>query len=172
MKRLLFIALSAAALLALAGCGSMNITAQEASDAGASSGSSIAAYPETMHLSAGGQDTIQVSGAQTRDLIWASSDRSVAIVDESGKVTAQGPGNCTVTIASKTDSNVSSHVEVVVEGGQTAAATSGATTATAATTSPPGASTSRIGGSMSLREIKETSVTASVGTSGRSSGFM
>ena len=122
MKRLLFIALSAAALLALAGCGSMNITAQEASDAGASSGSSIAAYPETMHLSAGGQDTIQVSGAQTRDLIWASSDRSVAIVDESGKVTAQGPGNCTVTIASKTDSNVSSHVEVVVEGGQTAAA--------------------------------------------------
>lgn len=116
MKRLL-LALSAAALLALAGCGSVNITTQEAA---ASAG--IAAYPETMHLSAGGQDTIQVSGAQARDLIWASSDRAVAVVDESGKVTAQGPGNCTVTIASKTDSNVSSHVEVIVEGGQTAAA--------------------------------------------------
>ena len=117
MKRLLFLALSAA-LLTLAGCGSVNITAQEASSAA----SGIAAYPETMHLSAGGQDTIQVSGAQTRDLIWASSDRAVAIVDESGRVTAQGPGNCTVTIASKTDSNVSCHVEVIVEGGQNAAA--------------------------------------------------
>ena len=117
MKRLLLAALlSAAALLALAGCGSINITAQEASSDGASSTASIAAYPETMHLSSDGQDTIQVSGAQTRDLIWASSDRSVAIVDESGKVTAQGPGNCTITIASKSDSSQSAHVEVVVKG--------------------------------------------------------
>jgi len=117
MKRLLLAALlSAAALLALAGCGSINITAQEASSDGASSTASIAAYPETMHLSSDGQDTIQVSGADTRDLIWASSDRSVAIVDESGKVTAQGPGNCTITIASKSDSSQSAHVEVVVKG--------------------------------------------------------
>lgn len=117
MKRLFLCALCAAALLSLAACGSVTSTPQEAPSAG-----SIAAYPETMHLTAGGQDTIQVSGAEARELIWASSDRSVAIVDESGKVTAQGPGNCTITIASKTDSSVSSHVEVVVEGGQTAQA--------------------------------------------------
>jgi len=114
MKRLLLLsALFAAALLLMAGCGSASGTVQEST--GTAAAASIAAYPETMHLSADGQDTIQVSGAETRDLIWASSDRSVAIVDESGKVTAQGPGNCTITIASKTDSNVSSHVEVVVE---------------------------------------------------------
>lgn len=126
MKRLLLLAVLSAALLALAGCGSVNITAQEAPASGtaatASTSTSIAAYPETMHLTADGQDTIQVSGASARDLIWASSDRSVAIVDESGKVTAQGPGNCTITIASKTDSNVSSHVEVVVEGAAAAPA--------------------------------------------------
>ena len=113
MKRLLLLsALFAAALLLMAGCGSASVTVQESSGTAAAS---IAAYPETMHLSTDGQDTIQVSGAETRDLIWASSDRSVAIVDESGKVTAQGPGNCTITIASRTDSNVSCHVEVVVE---------------------------------------------------------
>ena len=120
MKRLLLLSLPFAALLLLAGCGSINITAQETPSSGSAASStvsaSIAAYPETMHLSPDGQDTIQVSGAETRDLIWASSDRSVAVVDESGKVTAQGAGNCTITIASKSDSNVSCHVEVVVEG--------------------------------------------------------
>ena len=114
MKRLLLLSVFSAALLLLAGCGSAKVTIQEA-PAPTEASASIAAYPETMHLSQDGQDTIQVSGAQARDLIWASSDRSVAIVDESGKVTAQGPGNCTITIASKTDSNVSCHVEVIVE---------------------------------------------------------
>ena len=115
MKRLLLLSVFAAALLLLAGCGTAKVTIQEASSPTEVSASSIAAYPETMHLSQDGQDTIQVSGAQARDLIWASSDRSVAIVDESGRVTAQGPGNCTITIASKTDSAVSCHVEVIVE---------------------------------------------------------
>ena len=115
MKRLLLLSVFAAALLLFAGCGSANVTVQEAPSPQEASSSSIAAYPETMHLTQGGQDTIQISGAQPRDLIWASSDRSVAIVDESGRVTAQGLGNCTITIASKTDSKVSCHVEVIVE---------------------------------------------------------
>ncbi len=135
MKRLLFLTvLSAAALLLLAGCGSVNITAQEAPASGsaASSSLSIAAFPETMHLSSDGQDTIQVSGAETRDLIWASSDRSVAIVDDSGKVTAQGAGNCTITVASKTDSSASCHVEVIVEGAAQSQQTASAQTTTQA----------------------------------------
>ncbi len=147
MKRLLFLsALSIAALLLLAGCGSVNITAQEApaqseSQApAAASTASIAAYPETMHLSADGQDTVQVSGADARDLIWASSDRAVAIVDESGKVTAQGPGNCTISIASKTDSSVSCHVEVTVEA-PAAAAQQQTAPAQAATQTPAQAPT-------------------------------
>ena len=41
-----------------------------------------------------------------------------------------------------------------------------------ATIRPPGASTSAIGGRMSFREMNETSVTATSGTSGRSSAFM
>ena len=109
MKRLLFLC---AALFLLTGCGTVSTVSQQAP--AAPSSAAIAAYPETMHLSDGGHDTIQVSGAQSRDLIWASSDRSVAVVDASGQVTAQGAGSCTISIASKTDSTVSTHVEVIV----------------------------------------------------------
>ena len=109
MKKLVFLA--AAAILLLAGCGAV-------SDIGASALESIAAYPETINLTEGGAETIRVvltpSDAEKQDLLWASSNREVAVVDESGKVSAVGKGSCTITIASKAYSDISCHVEVIV----------------------------------------------------------
>lgn len=115
MKKLIFLA--AAAVLLLAGCGA-------ASDSGSSPLESIAAYPETINLTEGGAETIQVvltpSDAEKQDLLWASSNREVAVVDESGKVSAVGKGSCTITIASKAYSDISCHVEVIVGQGEAA----------------------------------------------------
>lgn len=115
MKKLVFLA--AAAILLLAGCGAV-------SDIGASELESIAAYPETINLTEGGTETIQVvltpSDAEKQDLLWASSNREVAVVDESGKVSAVGKGSCTITIASKAYSDISCHVEVIVGQGEAA----------------------------------------------------
>ena len=115
MKKLVFLA--AAAILLLAGCGAV-------SDIGASALESIAAYPETINLTEGGAETIQVvltpSDAEKQDLLWASSNREVAVVDESGKVSAVGKGSCTITIASKAYSDISCHVEVIVGQGEAA----------------------------------------------------
>lgn len=115
MKKL--VCLAAAAVLLLAGCGA-------SSDSGASPLESIAAYPETINLTEGGAETIQVvltpSDAEKQDLLWASSNREVAVVDESGKVSAVGKGSCTITIASKAYSDISCHVEVIVDQGEAA----------------------------------------------------
>lgn len=115
MKKLVFLA--AAAILLLAGCGAV-------SDIGASELESIAAYPETINLTEGGTETIQVvltpSDAEKQDLLWASSNREVAVVDESGNVSAVGKGSCTITIASKAYSDISCHVEVIVGQGEAA----------------------------------------------------
>ena len=104
--------LGALALL-LTGCGTT----------GSSSGQSLeslAAYPETMHLKEGGSEIIQVvftpEDAEEQGLLWTSSNRSVAVVDERGMVSALAPGNCTVTVASKSYSEISCHVEIIVSG--------------------------------------------------------
>ena len=118
MKKLIFLAMGA---LLLAGCGG----APAVSNGGFSNGSgpalaSVAAYPETINLSVGSHETIQTvltpADASEQDLIWASSNREVAVVDESGKVSAVGAGTCTITVASKAYSDVSCHVEVIVSG--------------------------------------------------------
>ena len=116
MRKSIFLA--GCLLLLLAGCSTSAQTAGQALE-------SIAAYPETMNLSVGTSETIQVvltpSDASEQDLVWASSNRAVATVDESGMVSALAEGSCTVTIASKEYSNISCHVEVIVgEGGASA----------------------------------------------------
>lgn len=112
MKRF---ALCLAALLLLAGCSGESPPAGTATQ-------SISAYPETLELQSGGSGDIQVvmtpAGDQAKDLLWVSSNSSVATVDGSGKVQAVGAGNCTITAASKTDSEVSCTVSVTVGGGQ------------------------------------------------------
>ena len=114
MKKRIFLA--AAALLLLAGCSADT-------GSGTTALESIAAYPETINLTEGGTETIQVvltpSDVEKRDLLWASSNREVAVVDESGKVSATGAGSCTITVASKAYSDVSCHVEVIVGPGET-----------------------------------------------------
>lgn len=102
--------LGALALL-LAGCGSTDNSTTQSLE-------SLAAYPETMHLNEGGSEIIQVvftpEDAEEQELLWTSSNRSVAVVDERGMVSALAPGNCTVTVASKSYSDISCHVEVIV----------------------------------------------------------
>ncbi len=118
MKKLVFLA--AAAMLLLAGC-SLPFDFGFLGDRGGSDASalrSIAAYPETINLAEGGSETIRVvftpSDAEEQDLLWASSNREVAVVNERGTVSAVGEGSCTITIASKTYSDISCHVEVIV----------------------------------------------------------
>lgn len=113
MKRQICIFLLGALALVLAGCGSTdNATAQSLE--------SLAAYPETMHLNEGDSEIIQVvftpQDAEEQGLLWTSSNRSVAVVDERGMVSALAPGSCTVTVASKSYSEISCHVEVIVNG--------------------------------------------------------
>ena len=125
MRQRAFLVMAVSLLLLLGGCGA---------DSGGVGGglTDLAAYPETMTMRAGDHDTIQVvltpSDTAEKALIWATSNRSVAVVDESGKVTAMSPGSCTVTIASKTNSDVSCHVEVIVEGADAAPASAAAVT--------------------------------------------
>ncbi len=99
--------------LVLAGCGSTG-------NSPAQSLESLAAYPETMHLNEGDSEIIQVvftpEDAEEQGLLWTSSNRSVAVVDERGMVSALAPGSCTVTVASKSYSEISCHVEVIVNG--------------------------------------------------------
>ena len=114
MKKLVWLALTA--VLLLAGCSSSGASSAGLED--------ISAYPETMNLSVGDHQMIQVvltpADADHKNLIYATSNQSVAVVDSSGKVTAVGKGTCTITVASQAYSDVSCHVEVVVGGGQTA----------------------------------------------------
>ncbi len=49
------------------------------------------------------QATIKPDNATNKDVIWTSSDSSVASVDESGKVTALKEGVATITVSSKND---------------------------------------------------------------------
>lgn len=111
MKLRIFLA--AAGMLMLAGCGASSESIGLALE-------SMSAYPETMNLTQGSSETVQVvltpAEAENQDLIWASSNREVAVVDESGKVSATGAGSCTITIASKSYSDISCHVEVIVAG--------------------------------------------------------
>lgn len=115
MKKLIF--LVAIAVLWLAGCGA-------SPDSHGLPLESIAAYPETINLTEGGAETIQAvltpSDAEEQDLIWVSSNREVAVVDENGKVSALREGACTITIASKAYSDISCHVEVIVGQGESA----------------------------------------------------
>ncbi len=110
MKKIVFLALSA--ILLLAGCGGSGSSSAGLED--------IAAYPETMNLSVGDFQTIQVvltpSDGEQTDLIYATSNQAVAVVDASGKVTAVGAGACTITVASQSYSDISCHVEVIVGG--------------------------------------------------------
>ena len=106
-----YIFLAGALALLLAGCGTSAPDQTEAL-------TSIAAYPETMHLTVGSHEGIQVvltpSDASEQELVWASSNKAVATVDEAGMVSALSQGTCTVTVASKAYSTVSCHVEVIV----------------------------------------------------------
>lgn len=107
---------AALCLLLLAGCGA-SLEETESPTPGQAL-ESIAAYPETMKLDVGESQLIQValtpSDAQETGLIWASSDRKVAVVDEAGRVSALAAGSCTVTVASEAYSDVSCYVEVIV----------------------------------------------------------
>lgn len=118
MKRQLLLA---AALLLLSGCGAAPPAETPAS---------MAAYPETTHLQAGDSEVIQVvltpEESGDKDLIWASSDQSVAVVDEAGMVSAIAPGTCTVTVASSTNSQLSCRVQVIVDQEETTRAAAAA----------------------------------------------
>ncbi len=111
MKKTIFLWL--ALVLFLAGCSTAGVKKSVPLE-------SIAAYPEQIRLQKGDTEVIQVvitpNNADEQELVWATSDQSVAIVDKNGVVSALEPGHCTVTVASKAYSQISCHVGIIVTG--------------------------------------------------------
>ena len=73
---------------------------------------------EEIRLAPGDLVTAQINvlpnRAQNKKLSWTSSDDLVATVDQNGKVTAQGVGECTITVQSEKNESVSAQIDVVV----------------------------------------------------------
>lgn len=113
MKRSLTLTMFALlAVLVLTGC------TGETPQSGGGKLESMAAYPATLQMNKGDQTVIQVvltpEDAEDTDLLWVSSNHSVVTVNDKGMVDAVGDGQCTVTAASKTNSEISCTVEVTV----------------------------------------------------------
>jgi uncharacterized protein YjdB len=70
---------------------------------------------ETATLSA----TVSPSNATIKDIIWESANPQVAIVDQSGTVTALSPGTTTITATANDGSGVSASCNVVVKSVET-----------------------------------------------------
>lgn len=74
--------------------------------------------PTTAELKEGEELTltyrIEPSNATNKELIWSSSDETVATVDRKGKVTAIKAGTTTITVASKANPEVKATCEVTV----------------------------------------------------------
>ncbi len=58
--------------------------------------------------------TVQPSDATNKAVTWTSSNKSIATVSTSGKVTAVAPGECTVTATAKDGSGVKAECQVTV----------------------------------------------------------
>ncbi len=65
---------------------------------------------ETQELTA----EVYPSNASNPNIRWSSSDINVAWVDQSGKVTASGPGTCTITCSATDGSGVTAECQVTV----------------------------------------------------------
>lgn len=93
-----------------------------------SSLTSMKAYPQNLQLKAGDKSHIKLaltpSGASSSDIMWVSSNKEIASVDSKGNVTGRSEGTCTITAASKTQSSVSSDIQVTVSAGAEQSATS------------------------------------------------
>ncbi len=78
---------------------------------------SIRAYPESIEMEEGDSHDITIvtspSDIGKNDILWVSSNESVATVSSAGKVKAKGEGTCTITAASS-NSEVSADVEIKV----------------------------------------------------------
>lgn len=63
------------------------------------------------------QMNVKISPTTTtdRNLLWGSTNKTVATVDESGLVTALAPGKTTITVISEADLRVSDIMEIEVQ---------------------------------------------------------
>lgn len=97
-------------------------------------------------LTVGNTHTIQATllpeTTTDTDLVWSVCNASIATVDEHGTVTAQGPGNCVVTVATP-DGALKATYSLTVKAKQTVKAASNTSTTTPSYTAPsaPSAST-------------------------------
>lgn len=63
------------------------------------------------------QMNVKISPTTTtdRNLLWGSTNKTVATVDESGLVTALAPGKTTITVISEADLRISDVMEIEVQ---------------------------------------------------------
>ena len=59
--------------------------------------------------------TIEPADAMNKNVIWTSTDANIAIVNESGEVTAVGKGTCTIKATSETNANVYGSCNVTIK---------------------------------------------------------
>lgn len=114
------------------------------SDTGSNSASSQAAdltiivSDEKLDMTVGDSRTVNANIIPSNEqVVWKSSDESVASVDESGTIKAIGGGKCTVTASAKSNSGIKADIAVTV-----AAAGSGGSAASSETVSTKAAEAS------------------------------
>lgn len=79
---------------------------------------SITLGKPTITLTVGNEETLTIAeilpaDATNKNCTWSSSNKDVATVDETGKVTAEGPGVATITVTSADGSGVTASCEVI-----------------------------------------------------------
>ena len=79
---------------------------------------SVSLSAASLTMTVGGEETLQATlqpeDATIKDIVWASGDESIAVVDENGKVTAVAPGVCKIYAISK-DGQKNASCEVTVQ---------------------------------------------------------
>lgn len=65
--------------------------------------------------------TVRPSNADNKDVIWSTSDLTVAAVDSSGNITARAPGTAVITVTTRSGSYTASCTVTVVGAGYTVA---------------------------------------------------
>lgn len=76
----------------------------------------LSVQPQDITMEYGTTQSITASTKNTGDIIWTSSDESVATVSETGVVTAKKLGTATITATASVDNTVSATCEVTVTG--------------------------------------------------------
>ena len=97
--------------------------------------------------------TVKPSNATNQNVLFASSDETVAKVDENGRITFLKAGKVTITATAEADSSVKKSIELTVTGGETPAESGSGSTGTTTGKKGCGGSASGMAGLCALAAL-------------------